>query len=132
MKTLYTLLFSLCLTGLMAQGSVKGTIVDADDQEALIGASVLIQGTTTGTITDIDGTFELVVLEPGDYVLQISYTGYSTLEINVAVGSAETDLGTYSMESSAIGLAEVEVIASLAIDRKTPVAVTTKTQHERY
>ncbi len=125
MKTLYTLLFSLCLTGLMAQGSVKGTIVDADDQEALIGASVLIQGTTTGTITDIDGTFELVVLEPGDYVLQISYTGYSTLEINVAVGDGESDLGTYSMESSAIGLAEVEVIASLAIDRKTPVAVTT-------
>jgi len=125
MKTLYTLLFCLGLTGLMAQGSVKGTIVDSDDQEALIGASVLVKGTTTGTITDIDGTFDLVVLEPGDYVLQVSYTGYSTLEINVAVGSGETELGTHSMESSAIGLAEVEVIASLAIDRKTPVAVTT-------
>lgn len=125
MKTLYTLLFSLCLSGLMAQGSVKGTIVDADDQELLIGASVLIKGTTTGTITDIDGTFELAIPDPGDYILQVSYTGYSTLEISVSIGSGETDIGTRQMESSAIGLAEVEVIASVAVDRKTPVAVST-------
>jgi len=109
----------------MAQGSVKGMIVDIDNREALIGASVLIKGTTTGTITDIDGTFELIVDAPGDYVLQISYTGYSTLDISISIGSGETDIGSHAMESSAIGLAEVTVIASVAIDRKTPVAVST-------
>jgi iron complex outermembrane recepter protein len=125
MKTLYTLLLCLGFTGIMAQGSVRGTIVDASDQETLIGASVLIQGTTTGTITDVDGVFELTELEPGDYVLQVSYTGYSTLEISVTVGTGETNLGIHSMESSAIGLAEVTVIASVAIDRRTPIAVST-------
>ncbi len=130
MKTLYTLFLCLCLTGLMAQGSIKGKIVDANDQETLIGASVLIQGTTTGTITDVDGTFELVVLDPGDYVLQISYTGYSTLEINVTVGDQPNNIGIHKMESSAIGLAEVTVIASVAIDRRTPVAVSTVSARE--
>ncbi|MEO0789045.1 MAG: carboxypeptidase-like regulatory domain-containing protein, partial [Bacteroidota bacterium] len=55
---LFTLLgcaFSLC--PLAAQTTLTGQVVDANTNEELIGASILIKGTSRGTITDIDGTF---------------------------------------------------------------------------
>ncbi|MBQ7210924.1 MAG: SusC/RagA family TonB-linked outer membrane protein [Paludibacteraceae bacterium] len=71
----------LCLMTVMAAFAdihVKGTVIDADNQEPMIGVSVLVKGTTNGTITDFDGNFELTV--PNNSVLSFSYIGYKTAE----------------------------------------------------
>jgi len=74
----------LCILGccsFMAFGQkrVSGTVTDANG-EPLIGANVVEKGTTNGNITNEDGKF---VLDVGDNaVLQISYVGYKTQEIN--------------------------------------------------
>ncbi len=81
-------LVALCLllsSTMFAQ--ITGTIVDDENDEPLIGASVLIAGTATGTVTDIDGNFSIAA-NAGD-VLEVSYTGYSTQ--NITVGS-ETNM----------------------------------------
>ena len=80
MKRLQTIF--LCLTlavAAFADINVKGTVIDADNQEPLIGVSVLVMGTTTGTVTDFDGKFELAV--PDKATLQLSYIGYKTIEL---------------------------------------------------
>ncbi|MEN8224038.1 MAG: SusC/RagA family TonB-linked outer membrane protein [Bacteroidota bacterium] len=69
------------VSGFAQEGTVSGTVFDAEDGAGLPGASVLIKGTTTGTITDIDGKFSLTV-EPNT-VLVISYVSYQTKEITV-------------------------------------------------
>ena len=61
-----------------AQLAVQGTVVDIENGEPVIGASILEIGTTNGTITDFDGNFSLTV-QPGAK-LQISYMGYKTQE----------------------------------------------------
>ncbi len=61
---------------------VQGTIISADDQQPLIGASVIVKGTGNGTITDFDGNYSLDV-NSGDAVLQFSYVGYETVEERV-------------------------------------------------
>ena len=124
MKKIFTLLFCGLSLGLLAQSAIKGTILDAESKEGLIGASVVIKGTTTGTVADLDGSFMLTGLEPGDYEISISYTGYASQDKMVSV-TGETDLGVIYMEFDAVGLSEVQVIASVAIDRRTPVAVST-------
>ena len=65
-----------------AQSTVTGTIIDAANDEPIIGASVLVMGTTSGTITDFDGNFTVSVPDD-DAVLQISYMGYKTQEVPV-------------------------------------------------
>lgn len=54
------MLFLLNMGILNAQQKIKvtGQIVD-NNQEAIIGANVLIKGTTIGTITDFNGNFTL-------------------------------------------------------------------------
>ena len=55
-------------------------IVQDEDGEALIGASILIDGTTKGTVTDIDGRFALSEVQDGA-VFVVSYTGYTTARV---------------------------------------------------
>ena len=107
-------------------GQVTGTVVDQDDSEPLVGANVIIKGTYTGTIVDVNGNFTLSEVEAGNQAIIISFVGYQEKEVpfNVTPGQT-TDLGTIKIETGAIGLQEVEIIASVAIDRKTPVAVST-------
>ena len=59
------LLMMLCLAVsymAVAETIVSGTIIDEEDQP-LIGGSIIVPGTTQGTSTDIDGNFKLIVRE---------------------------------------------------------------------
>lgn len=65
-----------------AQVAISGTVVDADNNEPLIGASIQVPGTSSGTITDIDGSFSFTVSAvPVD--IEISYTGYAGQSMSV-------------------------------------------------
>ena len=70
-----------CSNGNAAAVVVRGMVIDGDDKEPLIGASVLIEGTNKGVATNIDGLFSLK-LSP-DTSLVISYIGYKTKKVHV-------------------------------------------------
>ena len=70
------------VVGLQAQ-TVTGVMSDADTNEPLIGANVLVKGTTVGTITDIDGSYSLDLPE-GATTLVFSYAGYADQEVDIA------------------------------------------------
>jgi len=102
--------------------NVRGQLVDAENGEPLIGASVKVKGTTKGTVTDFDGNFALKANKGATLIL--NYLGYIEQTKNVTrVGSQ--NFGVIKMESDAVGLNEVTVLASVVTDRKTPVSVAT-------
>jgi outer membrane cobalamin receptor len=116
----------LALQALAQTGGISGQIYESETNEPLPGANVVVKGTSFGTTSDLSGQFSLANLDPGNYNLEISFIGFETVDrlVNVRPGQT-TQLGTISINASSIGLEEIEVIASVAIDRKTPVAVTT-------
>ena len=58
--TLVLLSFFLGIQCMVAQQmKVTGVVINEDDGEPVIGASIVVKGTTVGTITDLDGKFEL-------------------------------------------------------------------------
>ena len=61
---------------------VRGMVIDAEDKEPVIGASVVIDGTNKGVATNIDGQFALKL--PPDTSLVISYIGYKTKKVHVS------------------------------------------------
>ena len=76
MKRFSLLLLSvvlLCTTAL-AQVSITGTVVQASDNEPIIGATVTVVGTKTGTATDLDGKFTISVPNSNS-MLNITYIG---------------------------------------------------------
>lgn len=86
---------------------VKGQVIEALSNEAIIGANIVIKGTLNGTLTDVDGRFSIQVPNNETTILQISYIGYATREI--AVHDKETLLIELSMKSELLD--EVQIVA---------------------
>lgn len=112
---LFAVLF--CSISAFAQTTIKGKIIDKDTKEPLIGVSVFSEVAKTGTSTDLDGSF-IIKVTSASGKLDITYVGYKSMKLDAAA-----DLGTIEMESDAIGLKDVVVTSSIAIRRKTPVAI---------
>ncbi len=61
---------------------VRGMVIDSEDKEPVIGASVVIDGTNKGIATNVDGQFALKV--PSDTSLVISYIGCKDKKVRVS------------------------------------------------
>ena len=119
------LMFAVMTIGLaataVAQGTVKGKVVDAENNEPLIGATVSVNGTTLGTVTDVDGNFVLKVTS-AKATLEFKYLGYQDKTMKLTQ-KGNVDLGTITMDIDAHTLGDVVVTSTIAVARKTPVAV---------
>ncbi len=114
----------LSLSSYSQEGTIRGTVIDDETGETLVGVSVLVKGTTSGTITDLDGKFS-IDQSPGNYTLQLSYISYQTLvveEIEVTAGET-TLLNNLRLKESVTELGEVVVTANQA--RNTDAALQT-------
>ena len=69
----------------MAQiARVTGVVISQDDNEPVVGASVLLKGTTLGSITDIDGKFTITNVPKDAKTLIVSFVGLRTKEVPVS------------------------------------------------
>jgi len=103
--------FLLLPGGVFAQqGNISGTVLDAQSEETLPGASVQIVGEDIGTATGADGQFSLRV-SPGDYTLEISFIGYQNQTRNVSVSSGSTTQIRVQLQPTEAELDEVVVTA---------------------
>ena len=124
MKKLFLLMVGLvvALTA-AAQTVVTGVIVDEANQP-LIGATIIIPGTTQGTSTDVNGSFQLRMSKGAD-AIQVSYLNYKTTTLKVNSAASRQNLGEIKLEPEAISMQDVVITQSVAVQRKTPVAVST-------
>ncbi len=125
-KLIFTLFSLLLYASLVAQTTVTGTLIDAQSDDPIIGASIMNRATSEGTISDVDGTFSLT-LSDNTGTLFISYLGYATQSIKLDGSQTTYNLGNIVVEPSSVGLEEVVVTGVMDIvrDRRTPVAVST-------
>ena len=126
-KLIFTFSILLCSLFMVAQNTVKGTLLDASSGEGLIGASVMVKGTSMGALTDVNGMFSITDLPNGEHVIVCSYVGYEDNSITVNLNGGETDLGSLNLNAGGINLESVVITGTMDIvrDRRTPVAVST-------
>lgn len=90
--------------------TLKGRIIDANNNQALPFVGVLIKNTQVGTLTDIDGKFQLDVSSTPFAELQITYLGY--LPQTIAVSSLQDpEKITIKLKPQAFSLQEISVHA---------------------
>ncbi len=105
-----------------AQVTVSGVVSDSETGDALPGANVVVEGTTLGTATDQNGRYTLSV-PSGTHTFTASFIGYDDSEKVVTVRDADVTLN-FSLNFTSQQLEALEVFASRAVERKTPVAFT--------
>lgn len=82
--TIACLLF-LSSAALYGQRQISGRVTDAENGEALIGASIAVKGAPAGAVTDYDGRYTLRLPE-GATELRFTYTGYA--EQTLVIGAS--------------------------------------------
>ena len=125
MRKLLLLAMIFASATIFAQGTVTGVVMDSQTSGPLPGANVMVVGTNNGTMTDFDGNFTLNVAE-SEGTIKITFVGYTSKEVKFNVTGDTQDLGQIVLGADDNALDEIVVTSfSLAIDRKTPVAVST-------
>lgn len=111
--------------------TISGLIKGKADKSALPFVNIVLKtekdsAFVTGTVTNEEGRFTLTSIKPGNYVLQLSYTGFASKAQSVLVGSLSSflDLGTIELQQDAKQLQEVVVSSkrddvSSKMDKKT-------------
>ncbi len=87
-------LFSLLACFFLSMGftwaqtsTVTGVVISAEDDEPVVGASVLVKGTTMGSITDIDGRYTITAVPSDAKTLVVSLVGMKTQEVGIKKGT---------------------------------------------
>jgi len=124
---LFIVILLATVSGTFAQGTVTGTVYDAESNAPLPGANILEVRTNNGTSSDFDGKFSLKVTNQKG-IVNVSYVGFGSKNIPYDVTNGDVDLGiiTLALDNS---LEEIVIVGTgvvdLAEDRKTPIAVST-------
>jgi len=117
------LCFALIITNAgFSQGTIRGSLVDAETQEPLIGGVVQIEGTGAGAVTDIDGTYSIQI-SAGSYTVLHTYIGYqekAITEVEVIDGEVNS-LGTIALGIGGEG-SELEAVVVTAFVQKNTEA----------
>jgi hypothetical protein len=108
-------LFLLVGSTLSAQATLRGSVRDADNGQYLVGATVQLLNAGKGVNTDSLGRFRFEDLEPGRYLVQISYLGYQQLAISeLLVSSGKEQVLDIELQEAPTSLTSVTVKASRA------------------
>ena len=83
MLLLACLLASIGLVIAQTPKKVTGVVISEEDDQPVVGASVLVKGTTMGTVTDIDGKFTIDKVPSSSRTLKISFIGMQTQEVAI-------------------------------------------------
>ena len=111
-STLLLLTLLLGFLPALAQQVVTGTVVTAPDNEAAIGASIIVkEHSKVGTTVGLDGSFKITV-PAGSKTLRISYIGYLTQEVPIK------DKMKITLEPSEKTLDKVVVTGLTKVDKR--------------
>lgn len=131
--TAFFLFIAALFTQLHAQtGSIVGDVRDGETGEAIPFATIALIDAGTeelldGTVSDVEGTFNMSPVSIGNYLLQVSFIGYTTEEvtdISITSNGEEVQAGTILLNPTRIMIDEVLVMAQARtetrhIDRQT-------------
>ncbi len=122
---LMLLVLMLCSTQLIIaqtiKGGISGVVLSVDDDEPIVGASVMVKGSKTGTATDLDGQFTITNLPSSAKTLVVSYIGMKTAEVPIQPGKM-----TIKLQSNTEQLEEVVVTGMHKMDKRLFTGAATK------
>ena len=103
------------LSSAQSRGVLSGKILDSEMyNEPLLMASVSLKDTPWRTQTNFNGNFEITKVVPGNYILQISFLGYETLELPVTVNQNRSTFINHSLKAKKIKMMDITEVNVLS------------------
>jgi hypothetical protein len=115
-RIFYIFLFSIFLfKSAASQNPVTGNLLDNTDRSSLPGASVVLlnipdSSIYKGSAADFDGKFRIDHVDPGRYILKISFIGYTDMFRRIEMTNTPLELGDILLKQSSQTLKDVVIV----------------------
>ncbi len=106
--------FTFLTTFAQQNGKIKGTITTSDGEKAA-GVNIILKNSKYWAVSDENGNFDFNRVKPNTYTLQVSLTGYETLESEVIIAESEITTVNLQLKVSNKELQEVVVNSKKSI-----------------
>ncbi|SMG34125.1 iron complex outermembrane recepter protein [Marivirga sericea] len=110
-----------------AQNSINGIVKSKYDDEALVGANVVLLPLSKGSTTNVSGQFTLDNIPNGEYQIKVSYVGFKTEERSITL-TEDRSFFFFLEKDKLIG--EEVVVSAIRADKLAPITQTTLTDQE--
>jgi Ca-activated chloride channel family protein len=100
---------------------VQGTVIDADTQQPLVGATIQIKAMSIGETSDANGYFEFYT-EPGTYLIEVLYVGFKKYSTEITVPKTGLSNLVISLDPEVTALDEVVMSGRPAMQKQSNVA----------
>lgn len=107
----------------LGQGTIRGTLFDEANGEAIPFANVVLEGTKMGCATDLSGFFLINKIPDGTYTLRVRYVGYEDYSQEITVAGTRPQTLTIRLKPSSKILSEVEIKASKIEEKRMQTQV---------
>jgi iron complex outermembrane receptor protein len=97
-------------------GRITGIVTNGSGSAYLEGATVMIDGANRATLTDRRGEYDFGAMAPGEYALQISYTGMKTATARVTVSAGLSASVTTALSEDVIQMGTFSVTTNRNAD----------------
>ena len=84
-------------------GNILGIVLDADNNSAIVGASITTSPATNALVTDNTGKFQYSDIPVGSYIITVSKNNYEKTTVSVQVSDGETTAPTILLTKSSSG-----------------------------
>jgi hypothetical protein len=99
MKYTFSLFFCLSFLFTNAQtATLYGSVIDNQNNETIIGATIIIIGTSKGDVTNSNGHYELSIPAGKEVIIEVSYVNYNKFRDTVTLQANEKLRRDYSLE----------------------------------
>jgi hypothetical protein len=110
------------LTAHSQTANIRGFVYFSENAEPAIYTSVYLKGTSYGSTTDLNGFYSISRIPAGTYTLMVTFVGYDTISVDVAVKEGDLVSKKLFLKKSVRELKEVEVSAEKQ-ENKTDVKI---------
>ena len=109
--SLFVFLILISVEAFAQNGTVRGFVYEKETGEPVIFTNVYLLGTTYGAATDVNGYFAISQIPPGNYLLTVTYLGYDTLKMDIAVKADDIISEKLFLEKGSYTLDQVQITA---------------------
>ncbi|MBC7366734.1 MAG: carboxypeptidase-like regulatory domain-containing protein [Undibacterium sp.] len=116
LASLLTFLFVSFASAQTNTGRITGIVTNSSGNAFLEGATVTIDGSNRMTTTDHRGEFDFGAMGPGEFALQISYTGMKPATARVTVTAGHSASVTTALSEDVIQMGTFSLVTNRNAD----------------
>lgn len=103
------LIFMFAVGGIGSAATIQGTITANEDNQPMIGATVVLLNTQLGAASNLEGRFQIENVPSGEYLLRVNMLGYAAEERQISLSDGQFLELDFSLFEKALDLDEVVI-----------------------